>query len=351
MSDVVQFVGDYEVLETLGSGAAGSAYKARNRETGDMVAVKLMHERMAGQPDIQNRFVREVSVLQKLDHPNVVHYVDCGLDDGRIYLAMEWLEFGSLDSVLNRRGSLPWREAVEVSMQICDGLDHAHSKGVIHRDLKPANLFLSKDGLVKIGDFGLARDADLHRLTMSGNTVGSCRYMAPEQVRGEEELTGAVDVYALGCLLYRMLSGRAPFDGATIIEIFEAHLYNDIPAIDGPRGDRPQALDDLVALLLTKDVTHRPGKASEVRDALAAILAGEQVAEEFTPAKLPEPEEQANAEQGESGEAPPPQNLTQRLVEGAAQTDTSKTPNMRILLIVVGLVVLVGVIVLLAQNR
>lgn len=349
MGDVVQLVGDFEVLETLGSGAAGSAYKARNRETGEMVAVKLMHERMASQPDIQNRFVREVSVLQKLDHPNVVRYVDCGLDDGRIYLAMEWVEFGSLDSVLSRRGTLPWREAVEVAMQICSGLEHAHSKGIIHRDLKPANLFLSSDGLVKIGDFGLARDADLHRLTVTGNTVGSCRYMAPEQVRGEDVLTGAVDIYALGCLLYRMLSGRAPFDGATIIEIFEAHLYTDIPLIDGPRGDRPQALDDLVTLMLTKDVSQRPGQASEVHEALAAILAGEKVAEEFTPAVQPESAEAAPAEQPAEPTDPEP-NLTQRLMSGQPQAE-ARTPNLRIVLIVIGLAVLIGLVVWIAQNR
>lgn len=348
MSGTVQLVGDYEVLETLGSGAAGSAYKARHRETGDLVAIKLMHERMAGDPDIQNRFVREVSVLQKLDHPNVVRYVDCGIDEGRIYLAMEWVEFGTLDEVLKRRSVLPWREAVEVAIQICRGLEHAHERGIIHRDLKPANLFLAADGHVKLGDFGLARDPELHKLTMSGNTVGSCRYMAPEQVRGEEVLTGAVDMYAVGCLLFRMLTGRVPYDGATIIEIFEHHLFTEIPVIDGPRGDRPQALDDLVKRLLTKNPADRPGKAYEVRDALESILVGGNVKSDFTSV--------VTATEATSDVAHPPapaepvQSLTERLVHGTSGGE-SRPVNMKLLAIVVGLVALVGVIVAIVQNR
>lgn len=348
MGSVVQLVGDYEVMETLGSGAAGAAYKARHRETGELVAIKLMHERVAGDPDIQNRFVREVSVLQKLDHPNVVRYVDCGIDEGRIYLAMEWVECGTLDEVLKRRAVLPWREAVEVAIQICKGLEHAHERGIIHRDLKPANLFLASDGHVKLGDFGLARDPELHKLTMSGNTVGSCRYMAPEQVRGEEALTGAVDTYALGCLLFRMLTGHVPYDGATIIEIFEHHLFTEIPVIDGPRHDRPQALDDLVKRLLTKSAADRPGKACEVREALESILAGGSGKSDFTSvvAKTETTSEPSPA----TAPAEPPKNLTERLVQGSGGSE-ARPMNVKLLAIIIGLVALGGVIVAIAQNR
>lgn len=341
MGDQVQQVDEYEVLETLGSGAAGSAYRAKHKESGELVAIKLMHERMSVDPDIQNRFVREVSVLQKLDHPNIVRYVDCGLDDGRIYLAMEWVKFGSLDEVLKRRGSLPWREAVECAAQICDGLQHAHERDIIHRDLKPANLFLSDDGLVKIGDFGLARDADLHRLTMSGNTVGSCRYMAPEQVRGEDVLTGAVDLYAVGCLLFRMIAGRVPFDGATIIEIFEHHLYTEIPTVDKPSSDRPAALDELIQLLLTKDPSARPGKASEVREALMDILADEDVRDEFT-SITPADDSAEEVDQ-------PPKNLTQRMVEGEP-TGEQREVKWGTLVVIFGLLAILALIVALAQG-
>src|SRR5690606_3192895 len=146
MAEHAEVIGDYVILDTLGSGAVGTAYHARHLRNGSLVAIKLMHERLATDPEVQKRFVREVSVLQKLDHPNIVRHLDCGLDDGRIYFAMEWVEFGTLEQVLKRRQRLPWREAVECGIQTCIGLQHAHERNIIHRDLKPANLFLASDG-------------------------------------------------------------------------------------------------------------------------------------------------------------------------------------------------------------
>lgn len=349
-------IGDYRVLEPLGSGAVGQAFRAEHVGSGDVVAVKLMHERLALDPDVQNRFVREVSVLEKLDHPNIVRHLDCGLDDGRLFFAMEWVEFGTLGEVLGRRTKLPWREAVECAIEICAGLRHAHERGIVHRDLKPANLFLSADGKVKIGDFGLARDDAMHRLTLSGNTVGSCRYMAPEQVRGEEHLTGAVDLYALGCLLYQMLDGEPPFDGATIIEIFEHHLFTEVSPLPKPSDDRPAALDKLVMQLLVKYPNERPADAGEVRAALAAILAGQEPATEFTMGEPPEAiategetprpsdmvAEAANDDQPESG-----LNLTQRLM----QDDSRGGALWSSLAVLVGMAVMVGVILFIASRR
>ena len=160
------------------------------------------------EPDLQRRFVREVAIVERLNHPNIVRHYDCGLADDRIYFAMELVDCGTLKDVLRQRGKLPWREAVECAMQICAALDHAHQVGVIHRDLKPANLFLAEDGRVKVGDFGLARDLNNSRLTLDGQTVGTCRYMPPEQIAGDAELTGATDLYAVGCILYEMLVGQ-----------------------------------------------------------------------------------------------------------------------------------------------
>ena len=155
---------------------------------------------------------------------------------------------------------LPWREAVECAIQICAALEHAHQIGVIHRDLKPANLFLSADGHVKVGDFGLARDLNSSRLTMDGQTVGTCRYMPPEQIAGEAKLTGAVDLYALGCIMYEMLVGRTPVDGNTIVEIFEGHLNEEpTPPIDLVDGC-PQDLSDLGDAAAREDAGRSAGK-------------------------------------------------------------------------------------------
>ena len=345
MAAFQEVIGDFRVVNELGTGAVGAAYRGAHLETGEEVAIKVMHDRLANDPDIQNRFVREASVLEKLDHPNIVRHIDCGLDDGRLYLVMEWVEFGTLEEVLKRRQRLPWRDAVECAIQICAGLHHAHEKGIVHRDLKPANLFLSSDGLVKIGDFGLARDGDLHRLTQQGNTVGTCKYMAPEQIRGEDVLTGAVDLYALGCLLFRMIEGRVPFDGENIIQIFESHLYNDIPRLT-PNNDRPPELDKLLLQLLAKTPAERPGKADEVGEALQAILDGNEVRDEFT-SVAPEPQITAAEADGEGDETAEPPNLSQRLLSDgpAGEAKPVKWGVLLAILAAIGVLVAIAVVV------
>ncbi|TWT75551.1 Serine/threonine-protein kinase StkP [Posidoniimonas polymericola] len=270
-------VGDYEILEALGQGAAGIAYRARQVHTDEPVALKLLVDQVANDQAMQQRFVREASVAEKLDHPGIVRFRECGVHDGQLFIAMELVDSGSLDDVLAEGGALPWREACEVAAQACDALAHAHDRGVVHRDLKPANLFLTSDGQVKIGDFGLARDADRHRLTLDGQTVGTCRYMAPEQVRGDDQLTGAVDMYAIGCLLHMMTTNDCPFTGETVVEVFEHHLFTPAPALSCRCPNCPPALDKLVARLLAKEAADRPG-ATEARDTLQSIIEGREVA-------------------------------------------------------------------------
>ena len=248
-----QTVGEFELGEHLASGTVGDVYHARHRTSGQKAVIKFLQTHAASEPDLQRRFVREVSIVERLNHPNIVRHFDCGLADDRIFFAMELVECGTLKDVLRQRGRLPWREAVECAMQICAALAHAHQIGVIHRDLKPANLFLAEDGRVKVGDFGLARDLNSSRLTLDGQTVGTCRYMPPEQIAGEADLSGATDLYAVGCILYEMLVGQTPFDGGTIVEIFESHL-NDLP--DPPNElvpDCPAELSELVMLASGKE--------------------------------------------------------------------------------------------------
>ena len=267
-------VGAYELGPLLATGTVGEVYRARHRETGTPAVVKFLQEATAREPEVQRRFVREVAIAEKLNHPNIVRHYDCGLHDDRIYFAMELVECGTLKDVLQQRGRLPWREAAECAIQICAALGHAHGMGVIHRDLKPANLFLSADGRVKVGDFGLARDLDRGRLTLEGQTVGTCRYMPPEQITGDADLTGAADLYALGCILYQSLAGQPPYDGQTIIEIFEAHLYTEATPLAEVANECPPSFADLVTRLLAKDPLERPASAAAVRTELLNILAG-----------------------------------------------------------------------------
>jgi serine/threonine protein kinase len=269
-----QSVGEFELGEHFASGTVGDVFHARHRTTGQRAVVKFLQSHAESEPDLQRRFVREVAILERLNHPNIVRHYDCGLADDRIFFAMELVDCGTLRDVLRKRGKLPWREAVECAMQICAALAHAHEIGVIHRDLKPANLFLGDDGRVKVGDFGLARDLNSSRLTIDGQTVGTCRYMPPEQIAGEANLSGATDLYAVGCILYEMLVGQTPFDGGTIVEIFESHLSDyPEPPVDLVR-DCPAELSELVMRLLEKSPTDRPGDALAVQSALADVLHG-----------------------------------------------------------------------------
>jgi eukaryotic-like serine/threonine-protein kinase len=288
-----QIVGEYELGPLVGTGTVGEVYRARHRQTGQAAVVKFLRAETSTEPDVQRRFVREVTIAEKLDHPNIVRHYDCGLCDDEIYFAMELVECGTIKSVLKKRGALAWREAVACASQICEALEYAHQMGIIHRDLKPANLFLAADGRVKIGDFGLARDLNRGRLTLEGQTVGTCRYMSPEQITGDSELTGAVDLYALGCLIYEMLVGRPPFDGSTVIQIFEAHLYDEVTPPCKLVRDCPQELSQLVLLLLQKNPDDRPRSAADVQAALANILHGRPIritsAEQKQSSRDPEP--------------------------------------------------------------
>lgn len=337
-------VGEYELGEVLGTGTVGCAYRARHVETGQAAVVKFLQTHAAGEADVQRRFVREVAIAEKLQHPNIVRHYDCGLDEDQIYFAMELVDSGTLKDVLRRRGSLPWREAVECAIQVCGALGHAHELGVIHRDLKPANLFLSEDGQVKIGDFGLARDLNNTRLTMEGQTVGTCRYMPPEQITGEAELTGAVDLYALGCLLYEMLVGRPPHNGQTIVEIFESHLHREPAPPADLVADCPADLSELVLQLLAKQPADRPARAADVQAALVDILHGR-------PMQLAARTSEELAADLAAAVDPDAPNLTTRLQSGPAVHEAPRVSKTRavVALAVVAAVVVIAVVVALVR--
>lgn len=268
-------IGPYMLGSCLGEGGFGAVYEGTHRETGQRVAIKFLHGTKQLEPEVQNRFVREVALLEALDHDNIVRHFEAGLHEGSIYCAMELVECGSLKEVLLARGSLPWREAAEVALQLCRALEHAHERGCVHRDLKPANLYLSGDGMVKLGDLGLARDLNKDRLTIQGQTVGTWRYMAPEQITGEANIDGRLDLYATGCMLFEMIAGRVPFDGPDFFTIFDQHLETQPARLDVVTSTCPKPLADLVEHLLKKTADSRPENATEVARRLEEMLAEE----------------------------------------------------------------------------
>jgi len=218
-------IGPYETLSVLGSGGMAVVYKARDPAADRLVALKVLALRLATDAEFVARFEREVKATSALSHPNIVASFGAGSDNGRPYLAMEYVEGETLGELLERQGPLSERRALELAHALAGALGYAHSQGVIHRDVKPDNVLLGKDGAIKLTDFGLAKllREDL-RLTQSGIAIGTPHYISPEQVSASRYIDHRADLYGLGALLYHMVTGRVPFDGRNNNEIMLKHL-------------------------------------------------------------------------------------------------------------------------------
>jgi serine/threonine protein kinase len=282
----------FEILGEAGAGGMGYVYEAIDRDSGGRVALKVIAKLPS--PSDRARFNAEAEVLERLAHPAIVNYVRHGVTArGEPYLAMEWLVGESL-SVRLQRGPLSLAETVMLGERIADALAHAHAAGIVHRDLKPSNIFLV-DGKVEqahLIDFGVAKVAN-QDLTQTGQMVGTPGYMAPEQVRGEKTVDRRADLFALGCVLYRALTGRAPFEGVEIMEILARLLLEQPPALEELVPDVPPRLVHLLGSMMAKDPARRLGDAklasSELRAIREAIIGADASALELRPEMIPAP--------------------------------------------------------------
>jgi predicted Ser/Thr protein kinase len=258
----------FEIIELAGKGGMGAVYRARDRQTGALVALKLQLAERAGDGE---RFAREARILAELEHTAIVRHVahgDCA--DGRLFIAMEWLEGEDL-AVRLRRGPLDIEAGVELCVRVAEALRLAHAAGVVHRDLKPSNVFLpgGEVAQAKLIDFGVARvGAGSHGLTATGMAVGTPGYMAPEQARGEAKIDSRADVFALGCVIFECLTGRPAFQADHPLALLAKILLDEVPRVAELRADCPGWLDALVAAMLAKDRSRRPGAAADVLEAL-----------------------------------------------------------------------------------
>ena len=273
-------LGRYEVVSLLGAGGMGEVYRARDTELERDVALKVLPEAAAEDPDRLERFAREARAVARLSHPNILEIHDVGCDDGVHYAVAELLEGETLRERL-RRGRLPVRKAVAIADAISRGLGAAHSQGVVHRDVKPENVLLTSDGRVKVLDFGIASlhepevlgagpDAsEVSTITAAGSLLGTIGYMAPEQVRGEAADPRS-DVFALGCVLYEMLTGERSFHRATPAETLAAVLHDEPPPPTTLTPDIPAGIDRVVMRCLEKEPGERFQSAADVAFALRA---------------------------------------------------------------------------------
>ncbi|MBL8112569.1 MAG: serine/threonine protein kinase, partial [Acidobacteria bacterium] len=274
-------LGRYEIREVLGSGGQGHVYCALDPSLDREVAIKALAGAFQGDPANLRRFEREARVLAALSHPNIAAIYGFERIDGAPYLVLEKIDGGTLAQRI-ARGPLPVREALTIAIQVAEGLAEAHGKEVVHRDLKPSNVMLSPEGRVKLVDFGLAkstatrtRSVSSNLTTMVGAVVGTAPYMSPEQIQGDE-VDARTDLWAFGCLVYEMLTGRPAFSGRTLAEVVAAVL-RDEPDLAALPGATPPELRKVIERCLRKDPNHRLRSISDVRIELVDVLAGASV--------------------------------------------------------------------------
>jgi len=261
--------GRYSLERELGRGGMATVWLAHDHELGREVAVKVLAAPIAADTELRARFLREARVAARLSHPNVVGVFDAGEDGDRLYIVMEYVPGESLAHALRRRTRFPVDEAVAVVTGACAALEQAHAAGLVHRDVKPGNLLLRPDGVVKLADFGIAHAAEETRLTQAGAVLGTAAYLAPEQAAGEP-VTPAADVYALGAVLYELLTGRCArrIDGPADL----AALTRGTPVtpVRELAPEVPEQLEAIVMRSLARNPAYRPPTAG----ALARELAG-----------------------------------------------------------------------------
>lgn len=261
----------YELIEKIGGGGMALVYKAKCKLLNRFVAVKVLRPDFTNDEEFIKRFRIEAQAAASLSHPNIVSIYDVGNEGDIHYIVMEYIDGMTLKEYQEAKGALDWKEAVNISIQICLAIEHAHKNNIVHRDIKPHNILFTKDGMAKVADFGIARAVTSSTITMVGGTIGSVHYFSPEQARGgfTDEKS---DIYSLGIVLYELLTGRLPFNGDTPVAVAIKHIQEEPEEPIEVNQEIPIGVNNIIKKAIQKDQNSRYQKASDLLDNLYKIL-------------------------------------------------------------------------------
>jgi eukaryotic-like serine/threonine-protein kinase len=270
-----EIAGRYRLEGRLGFGGMSTVHRALDERLERRVAVKLLAEHLAEDPTFVSRFQREAQAAARLVHPNIVQVFDSGLDEGshQHFIVMEYIEGQSCAEILRDDGWVDVEEAVAIIEQACAGLHYAHRHGVVHRDVKPGNLLRSREGEVKLADFGIAKATEQSSITQVGSVLGTAAYLAPEQARGEEAGPRA-DLYALGVVAYQLIAGRLPYEATSLTELALKQQQEEPQTLDTIVADVSPELADAIAIALALDPRERYATARDMGDAISDAIRG-----------------------------------------------------------------------------
>ncbi len=348
-------VGPYRIERKIGAGGMGNVYLGVHNVTGKTAAVKVLPPSMAREDGFVQRFRREIESLRKLSNRHIIElYEDGTTDDATFYYSMEYIDGSTLTTEITDRKRLPWKEVIEIALQISAALKAAHDAGIVHRDIKPSNLLLTKDRVIKLTDFGVASLFATSRLTRTGGIVGTAEYMSPEQARGQRAAKRS-DLYSLGAVMYAMLTGRPPFTGPTANDILQKHQFSQFDKPSRYVSDIPRLLEDLVCQLLEKDPAKRPNDALVLMKRLEQIrsrLQNQEDNAESLTIERPGPGETLQADFHEaptpSGQ-PGPATMVRNVMRDEATAALVKSPvarffdNIFVLLTLFALIIVAGI--------
>lgn len=268
----------YEIIRSIGEGGMANVYLAHDIILDRDVAIKVLRGDLANDEKFVRRFQREALAASSLSHPNIVEMYDVGEDNGNYYIVMEYVDGKTLKQVIKKRGSLTLSEAIDIMLQLTDGISHAHDSYIIHRDLKPQNILIKDDGTIKITDFGIAMAMNSTQLTQTNSVMGSVHYLPPEQASGKGS-TIRSDIYSMGILFYEILTGKLPFKGENAVEIALKHMRDPLPSVRSQNPAIPQSIENIILKATAKNPKNRYHDAKEMHEDLLTALNEDRVNE------------------------------------------------------------------------